>query len=383
MTALTSSPMPPDLTTEVLRDTSAVEAIAATWRALAAQSPPLSPWQHWDFIGPWLRHATAPSHPAPVRPRVILVRRGAHPCLLLPLQLSTAGIGGMRWLEPIGMPDNIHRPRLGIGAPDRDAYGAGMRAIAGLWGEADGLRVDEMTADDAELHWLRELGTELGWRFRSAALHACPYLALPGDWPAYLRSRSAKLRKNLTAGRRRLAEVGPLQLVRYDTPDQLQEGLNHLYAVTARSWKAAAEIGLGASPAYREFFREFTMKMAQRGGARAYALFAGPRAIAVTLAFIEGDTYYSTQIAHDAEFDACSPGTLLESMEMEALIHEGRFKLFDFLGAALSNKRRWTDTMLATDRVMWLSGTLRARLFDLAYFGIKPRLTAMRRLFRS
>ena len=247
-----------------------------------------------------------------------------------------------------------------------------------MHGEWDGLRLDEKTPDDPEFLLLQGLAQRHGWTLRSVALHACPYLALNGSWEEYLAGRSSKLRKNLNAGRRRLEAIAPLRLQCFESPSEIRAGFEVLLEVTRKSWKQSAGVGLAASEQYRSFYREFLGRMADAQRARIYALYAGEQAVAATLAFIDGTTYYSTQIAHDTHWDACSPGTVLESLEMQALLNERRFKTFDFLGAAVSNKRRWTDTLPDTNRVLWLRPTLRSRLFDAAYFTFKPRLFAAR-----
>jgi CelD/BcsL family acetyltransferase involved in cellulose biosynthesis len=370
-----------ELSARIVRSAADLFRLNECWTTLAEQSPSLTPWQEWDFISTWLRAASTSPGP-PFQMRVVLVERGQQPCLIVPLQLSHRGRTGMRWLEPIGMPDNIHRPRFGLGPLNRDAYAVALRTIEGLWGEADGLRIDEKTTDDAELALLRSLATPLGWKFRASPLHPCPYLSVPDSWSHYLGSRSPKLRKNLNNSRRRLAAHGPLRLVRFDSKSEILQAFDLLLDITSRSWKATEKIGLGASDHYRAFYKEFVARMAEKDCARVYCLFAGPQAIAATLAFVRGDTYYATQIAHDSQFDECSPGTLLESMELEALIGEGRFKTYDFLGAALANKRRWTDTMHATDRVVWLGRTQRALLFDIVYFRIKPFVVSALKILR-
>lgn len=112
--------------------------------------------------------------------------------------------------------------------------------------------------------------------------------------------------------------------------------------------------------------------MASQGKARAWILKCNDRPIAATLAFYDNSTYYSTQIVHDEAYSRSSPGTLLESIEMEHLIGEARFTTYDFLGGAPSNKRRWTETAMQTRRFCLVRGTSRGRIFRLYYFTIKP-----------
>ena len=365
---------------EVLRDSAGLQRICDLLPRLIAGSARVSPWQQPEFLSSWWKHIGARrSGEASRQLCLVLVTSHGQPHLAMPLQLSRNRRSGMRWLEPIGMPDDIHRPRLGIGPLDEGAYRCALQAIAALRGEWDGIRLDEKAADDAELHLLQRISAELGWRSRRVPLHACPFLDLSSTWDAYWNGRSAKLRKNLGAARRRLEEQGKLMLQCFESPQDLQRGFEVLLQVTARSWKREAGLGLGSGEAYQAFYREFLGRMAAAGRARIYALFVAGTPVAATLAFLDDPVYYSAQIAHDGAYDAFSPGTLLESMEMQALLTERRFALYDFLGAALSNKRRWTDTMDSTMRILWLARTPRAWAFDAFYFAIKPRLRALRR----
>lgn len=368
-----------NLKASVHRKTSDIRDLRETWQALARQTTGLAPWQQWEFAASWWPHVGISPGRANLRElRLVVVRNSRGPVLLLPLQLSRRGRAGMRWLEPLGMPDDIHRPRLGLGALDAPAYECALREIASWRTEWDGMRIDEKVADDAELALLRPCMENIGLRERRARLHPCPYLAIDRDWGQYLTSRSSRLRKNLGNSLRKLQARGDVRLQGYREPEEIREAVEILIQVTSRSWKSAAGIGLGSGERYRDFFREFVARMARTGNARAWCLFTGGRPVAATLAFTRGRTYYSCQIAHDGEFDACSPGTLLESMEMQAL-HEAReFGTYDFLGAALANKRRWTDTMDDTLRILWLGRSLRARAFDTLYFRFKPALAAAR-----
>jgi hypothetical protein len=89
---------------------------------------------------------------------------------------------------------------------------------------------------------------------------------------------------------------------------------------------------------------------------------------------LDGDTYYSTQIVHDDEFGACSPGTLLEAMEIEALMNEGRFATYDMMGSFLSNKLRFTESAMKSSHVLVLRRRVRTFAMDAFYFFIKPYL---------
>jgi CelD/BcsL family acetyltransferase involved in cellulose biosynthesis len=358
------------LSCDVLQDDEAWDRLREAWEPLRAMTPDATPWQSWDFLSGWWR-----SQRQARRLCLVVVAEGGSPRLILPLQISRASRAvALRWLEPVGMRDDTHRPRLGIGPLDRDAYRLALERLWGMRRHWDGLRLEERRPEEADVEILREFAVERGASVRLQPLHACPYLSLETDWAGYIASRSVRLRKNLRAARRRLDARGPWALQRFESVAEVREGFALLGQVHARSWKAREGLGLSLSDAYRRFYESYAVGRAARGAARVLVLRSGPRPVAATLAITEGDTYYSVMIAHDAEFDDCSPGTLLEALELEGLMAERRFRRYDFLGAHLANKRRWTDTAIDTCRVTVLPPGPLAWLYGSWIFGIRPRL---------
>jgi CelD/BcsL family acetyltransferase involved in cellulose biosynthesis len=358
------------LSCDVLHGDDAWARVRQAWEPLRAVTPEATPWQSWEFLSGWWRAQRADR-----RLCVVVVVEAGVPRLVLPLQISRApATVALRWLEPVGMPDDINRPRLGIGPPDREAYRLALDRLWAMRQHWDGLRIDERRPEEADVEILREFAAERGASVRTEPLHPCPYLALETDWAGYIASRGMRLRKNLRAARRRLDARGPWSLERYESTAGVREGFALLAQVHGRSWKAPEGIGLSLSEDYRRFYEAYALGMAERGAARVLVLRSGPRPVAATLAFTEGDTYYSAMIAHDAEFDACSPGTLLEALELEGLMAERRFRRYDFLGAALANKRRWTDTAIDTCRLIVLPPGPLAWLYESWIYGIRPRV---------
>jgi CelD/BcsL family acetyltransferase involved in cellulose biosynthesis len=364
-----------DLSCDVLHDGDAWERVREAWEPLRAMTPEATPWQRWDFLSGWWRSQQAERR----RLCLVVVARAGVPRLILPLQISRApATVALRWLEPLGMPDDINRPRLGIGPLDRDAYRLAFDRLWAMRRYWDGLRVDERRAEEADVEFLREFAAERGASFRAEPLHPCPYLSLETDWASYIATRGVRLRKNLRAARRKLDARGPWSLQCFESAAEMPAGYALLLDVQERSWKATHGIGLSLSGDYRRFYGEYVRSLAACGAARILVLRSGARPVAATLAVMEGETYYSAMIAHDAEFDDCSPGTLLEALELEALMTERRFRRYDFLGAALANKRRWTDAAIDTSRLVVLPPGPLAWLYESWIYGIRPRVLRFR-----
>jgi CelD/BcsL family acetyltransferase involved in cellulose biosynthesis len=360
------------LTCRVVKDLRGWADLRRVWDRLLEASPDRTPWQSYAFLTLWWRHLSG-DHAL----RIFVVERGGVPCLALPMQLSRwKRLPGMpvRLLEPIGMVMDVNRPRLALGEFDEAAYRCAFDAIWTLGDDWHVVRIDEKPWDDREIALLRDYGLEHGCVFRQVFSHLVPYLDLRQSWAAYLRSRSPKLRKNLKAARRKLERRGAVALESHNAETAVVEAFQTVLDLHARSWKREKRIEHSRSAGYSEFFGDWVRHMASLGRCRILVLRCGGKPVAATVAFLDGDTYYAVQIVHDAEFAACSPGTLLEALEIEGLMNEGHFAKYEMMGSFLSNKMRWTEMATASSHVLVLRRRVRTFAMDAFYFFIKPYL---------
>jgi CelD/BcsL family acetyltransferase involved in cellulose biosynthesis len=364
-----TSVLPHELTTRVVTDTASWEALRPHWDNLLNASHDSTPWQNWDYLSHWWRNLGKDK-----RLRIVVVEQGGVPLMIFPLQLGRENMIGLstRILEPISMLWDVNRPRFAIGRHDDAVYRRGLEAIWGFRKEWDTLRVEELPLEDAQARGLEAFAAEHGLRFRHAQSSVVPFIRIDCSWQDFLKTRGSKMKKNLRASLRRLEASGPVVLSSYETPAEVAEAFKITMDLHRKSWKRKKKVGLSLSDQYRSFFESFLMAMAQRGQARVLVLRTGERPVASTIAFMHLDTYFSTEIVHDAEFAACSPGTLLESLELERVMNERRYANYDFLGRFLSNKQRWTEHARITHRIYVFRPTLKNWLLDLHYFRAKP-----------
>jgi CelD/BcsL family acetyltransferase involved in cellulose biosynthesis len=233
---------------------------------------------------------------------------------------------------------------------------------------------------DPQARGLEAFATGHGMRFRFAQSSVVPYIKVDRGWAEFLKTRGSKMKKNLRASLRRLEAAGPVSLSIHESPAEVAAAFNITLDLHRRSWKRKKRVGLSLSAPFRAFFEAFLMSMAARGQARVLVLRSGERPVASTIAFTHLDTYFSTEIVHDQEFSNCSPGTLLESFELERVMNERRFGSYDFLGRFLSNKQRWTDEARNTHRIYVFQPSAKNWLLDLHYFRAKP---AVKRVWRA
>ena len=359
------------LTCRVVTDLWAWAELKLVWDRLLEASPEHTPWQGYAFLTQWWRHL---SQGMPLR--IFVVERAGKPCLVLPMQIAkwTAIPGApVRILEPIGTIMDVNRPRLALGAFDEAAYRCALDVIFSR-DDWDVIRIDEKPWNDPEIALLRDYGLEQRCIFRQVFSHLVPYLDLRQPWAAFLQKRSQKLRKNLKAARRKLEARGAVTLRSCESEPDVLRAFELVLDLHERSWKRKRHVEHSRSEGYPEFYSNWVAHMAALGQCRILVLYCGESPVAATVAFTDRSTYYSAQIVHDAEFAACSPGTLLEAMELELLMNEGRYHTYDMLGSFLNNKLRWTDTAMKSAHALVLRRRLRTFVMDAYFFLIKPYL---------
>ncbi|WP_290649645.1 GNAT family N-acetyltransferase [Aquisalimonas sp.] len=368
----------------ILTEFAQVQALADDWERLHAVTPGATPWQSWPWLQAWW-----PVMGGDPRLCVVVVEQGGRPALILPLQMARVRMLGLsvRVLEPIGMPDEINRPLLALGPADPPLLRQALSALVtprGLASESrsppwDMLRVDEVLAEDERVQTALAFAREQGLASRLQPLHPCPYLSLKQSWPDFLASRGRRLGRNLRAAHRRLAIEGPVTVVTAMEAEAVDAAFARFLAVHERSWKHAAGIAFAGPEGYVQYYCRFLQTLAAEGRARVLTLFCGDNPVAAAIAVTDADTYYGAQIVHDQRYDRCSPGTVLEAMELEGLMAEGRYCRYDFFGAALSNKRRWTDHAHHTARLVLMRPTAVGRILAGYYFRLKPVIQRLRR----
>ena len=357
------------LTSRIVTDMEGWEALRPWWDGLLEASHDSTPWQTWDYLTSWWRNLAGDR-----RLRIVVVESAGVPVMIFPMQITKEWMIGVptRLIEPVSSMWDVNRPRVAIGAHDTRAFHIGLETIWGIRSEWDSFRVEELPLDDPQAKELRGFAERHEMWFRDVLSSVCPTLRIDQGWEKFLQTRGQKMRKNLRASMRKLEGEGAVQLDVCSTLDEVEQGFAVMLELHARSWKKKKHVGLSLSPQFREFFRGFLMAMAARGRACVLVLRCAGKPVAATIAFMHLDTYFSTEIVHDAAFAKFSPGTLLESMEIERLMTAGTFRHYDFLGRFLSNKQRWTEDARVTSRLYLFRPGLSNWLLDLHYFRAKP-----------
>ncbi len=151
------------------------------------------------------------------------------------------------------------------------------------------------------------------------------FLRLGEEAPAYaLQAVSGKKRKELGRQRRRLSEMGRLEVTEAEEWADASAWMERFLILEARGWKGRRGAAFNRTPSGREFFIDFIDHFRRRGRVMLLSLRLDDRDIAMKCNVLtpDRDGAFAFKIAHDEEFSAFSPGVLLE-LENIGRLHAG------------------------------------------------------------
>lgn len=344
-------------------------SLSETWDELLLRTPGHSVFQSYTYQRLWWNH-----HRADGSLYVIALRGGGSVLGIAPLQTIPTRIAG-RWLRElcyIGSRWEVDRPVMLFGNASLPLVEVLVRFLKQRAADWDLCSLYEQGATDNQTIALRSAFKRHGYLVGQSRDSWCPYLQLQdSSWQELLASKSQKFRKNLKAAARRLQSEGTVEYHLYDSEDEVITQLQRYRDIEARSWKEKEGVGVSRSESYFDFYLELARLFSREKAFFIRMLTLDGEPIAGTFGLNFDGVYYSLQITHDSAYDRCSPGTYLESLEIEECFRQD-CREYEFLGGFLNNKARWTDTFRETCQLHVYRRTPLLWAFYTIYFLIKP-----------
>jgi hypothetical protein len=234
--------------------------------------------------------------------------------------------------------------------------------------------IDEQLRD-AQADKLRRHFRTAGYLVAESAT-TCPYIDVQGTWDQYLSKLSRKMRGNVNRLRRRVESEGAVRIRTVDSWPELGAALDLHCELEERSWKADQNLGIASNKAHYFFYRALAQVFGREGSFALRILECGGKPLASTFGIDRGGAFQSLKITHDSEYDKLSPGTVLESYELEQLFQKGIAR-YEFMGSFLANKLRWTSTTYETINIHVYRRQPRLALFYFLFFVAKRQVSAV------
>jgi CelD/BcsL family acetyltransferase involved in cellulose biosynthesis len=315
-------------------------------------------WQWWKYFGHWNEL------------RVLVIRRDDSVIGVAPLMIEHFPIFGrtVRKLMFITAPMEMSRPKFIFGR-DSDtclpALLAYLETAAETWDIFD---IDEQLNDD-DAERVRAHFRKSGC-FVAESQTICPYIELEGTWEQFLALRSKKLRSNINRLRRKLSTLGEVSIRRVNRWPALEAAFATHCEIEERSWKAKKQLHIPGDKSHYFFYEALARNFGGEGNFELRLLECGGKPIASTFGLVHDNVFQSLKIAHDSEHDNLSPGTVLESYELEDLFG-AKLARYEFMGSFLANKLRWTSTVCQTTNMHIYQRQPRLMLFYFIFFVFK------------
>lgn len=295
-------------------------------------------WEWWKYFGIWNDLW------------IIVIRRGESIIGVVPLMREYFPTFGktVRNLMFITAKMEMSRPKLIFGKDSATCLPAFLAYLEDNEESWEMLDIDEQlqneTTDTLRTHF-RHLGCLIG---ESETL--CPYIDLRSTWDRFLMGCSTKMRSNIKRLRRRLASVGDVGIRRVTSWPELDSSLDIHCEIEERSWKASKNLVLSSNKSHYFFYKGLATVFGKNGQFELRMLDCNGQPLASTFGIVYDDAFQSLKITHDSEYDKFSPGTLLESYELEDLFGRN-LSCYEFMGSFLTNKLRWTSSVHKTVNV--------------------------------
>jgi CelD/BcsL family acetyltransferase involved in cellulose biosynthesis len=319
-------------------------SLAAEWQAFERDADG-TVFQTYEWLACWQRHVGTSRR---VRPAIVLGRDGDGLLFLLPLSVCPGGFA--RTLEWLGSDLCDYN---GLLLAPRFAERVDAERFRKLWAA-----IAHCLQHDARFHYdvvrLTKMPERVGGQPNpllalGVTIHPSgAYLTqLAGTWDEfYTAKRSSSTRRRDRTKRKRLGDLGTVNLVTPEADGEIVRTLDLLMEQKARSFARMGVANLFANPGYAEFYRALATEAASRPLAHVSRLDVGDTAAAINLGLVHRGRYYHLLASYDdGEVSRFGPGAAHLHDLMQYAIEHG-CSVFDFTIGDEGYKRDWSDTVL-------------------------------------
>lgn len=164
------------------------------------------------------------------------------------------------------------------------------------------------------------------------------------------RTLSKNHRKKMKQARRRLGELGEIELVDFSLKNWERQ-MEAALAIEHRSWKGEAGSSLNANPEIAAFFMELASELIGHNQFALQFLQLDGQPIAFDLGYIAKGRRASHKISFEPKYARMSPGQVLVQKQLEQAISNEQIQSFDTIGPVTEAVKKWTDQSYTMGRI--------------------------------
>jgi hypothetical protein len=183
-----------------------------------------------------------------------------------------------------------------------------------------------------------------------------PYIPMDSDWETFLKTTSAKFRKQLRNKINKLQKAGE---VKFDVCRDVginREHLNDALSVSSRSWKHQEGTSMTSTPERKSFFELLSDIAAKNGWLRIWLLKLNGKSIATEYHLEYKGKTHAMRGDFSETYNGLSPGSILEAHIIEQCFRTGVLE-YDFCGLPFGYKMRWTKLLHERSNLLFYNAT--------------------------
>jgi len=323
---------------------SSLSALREEWDALVEEAADATIYQTWEWNDAWW-HAFSRDK----RLQLLLVRNDSCLIGIGPFYIGRHLGTPLRRLAFLGTGPSDYLTVIAATGKETEVYEALLAYLLTHDGYdlADLQQVPEGTPF---LKWLREVAPERNaakangvtgsWQVHVRPIEACPTVALPASYDAYLHSLSKRTRENVRYYTRLALRELPGASFDLCSAEDLASGMESLFRLHQRRWRQRMMPGCFGSRRSRQFHMDVASRFMKRGWLRLHVLRSVDQILAALYCFAFRDRYYYYLGGFEPDLHRYSLGTILTAAAVRQAIEEGCTS-FDFLRGNEAYKERW------------------------------------------
>ena len=340
------------LSTEILSDLSRLDGLVPDWEALVAEDR--DGLRGLDATnGPDWFQALTRTFPAARSARIVVLRNHGEVAGVLPL-IAEPGRLGCRQLT---LATSLYGGRNGflLKYPDPALLGALLQAAKQAFGPWQSIRIT-LVDDSPSERLLRTVCPQLGLRIIEEPGSESPFFPVLADEQQFMAGMSKGLKQTMRTATNKFRSMGQLRVVEIADPASADKALDAILSIDRASWKQAAGSAITSKPTQEAFCRAFFAPALRAGLLYGQVLYLDESPLAYNYGLLKSGVYSSLNVSQTAEYEALSPGHLVNLHLINALRERG-VVMFDYMGKAEPHKLRWSNhTQLYKRHQIWVYG---------------------------
>lgn len=238
----------------------------------------------------------------------------------------------------------------------------------------DVLELQKIYAGSSTLPYLQRAFTQNRLRFGFKESLRSPVIFMDTDWETFLKSKSRKFKKVLRNKLNRAKRLASISIERVSSGEEIQQRLEDVFLVSARSWKHKAGTAITDSGPSVTFYDEVSKTMARMGWVQLWLMRDGNRPIAFEYHIKYNGTSYPIRADYDEDYRELSPGSVLEYHILKELFCDPTVVQYDSCGDAYGYLLNWTTKLREHRTVQAFNRRALSRLLHGIEYGAIPFL---------